>query len=879
MNSFSQERARITHVPAPDTLMPGDYLTLVFKTNRTADSLTGRLILPEEWHLLSQMQVPSGNGRNFYYSVASKSNSRAGLYPVKFRVFRRGLPEDSCTAEVPVREVSRLEIVSVSSPPYAREGDTLYTEFVVHNLGNRAEQLRISGIGGEPEGDTATAHLEPGENAGVRLKRIIPHTTQTSWSLSQALSVAVEGRPEPYRKYIQVPVYASRPKKTDLYLRFPVEAGASFLQYRAGDITYSGYQYFVNGKGHLDFEKKHILDFTLRGPSQRTFPVLGNYDHYSMTYAYKDRFSITAGDYYLAFNNLMELGRYGRGVQAEGRVKNFGARAFYQKARLFPVQRDSYGGAVSLFLRNGEISASYFSKNAFLRRQWLTTQMIGLSSRVRSRTVSWEMEGSLGRTLGQYDMGVFNRFNYRYRRFTVDNNLIYTGKNYFGFYTNSRLLVSSMGYSFGRKAGIGFNHHYSLVNPGLDINVFNTSPFTNTFMTYFTFSPHTAHRFFLNYSLGDRKDRQKPATFDYHENLGNFSYAFDGRNMRLTQQARYGYTRNNLVENEGMMPARRTYASGLVQPAFRLWGQVWLGGFAEYQYTSRFSEQDRLQHLFFWGGNLNVYQNRVFQLNLMYRNSYAPDELYQSRSYLNASAVLDLKHHRLALQGGNVYHPNPELRDQNTLFFSVTYTLKLNAPVARRKNTGRVTGKVLGLYPDIGREGMLIRLGDKEYLTGPAGTFSFNDLAEDRYLLTLQRTQTADGVVPLVKIPMEIVVRKDSVSYLEIPFSKTGGLKGRVKLTEEDSPQKRPLILLKLYNDETSFLTDLKEGNGFSFKEILPGTWKLKVILQDSGYEAEIEEQAVTIVPDETGEIELVIRARERKIFFSNQNFQISLKK
>lgn len=855
--------------------MPGDYLTLVFKTGRTADSVTARLVIPQEWHLLSQMQVPSGNGRNFYYSVASKSNSRAGLYPVKFEVFTQGRLQDSRTVNVPVREISRMDILAVSPPEYAKEGETLFSEFVVHNLGNRVENLHFSGSGGVVETDST--RLQPGESTVVRMKREVPHTDQTSWLLSQGLSVTVAGNAEPYRKYISIPVYATKPKKTDRYLRFPVEAGATFLQYRMGDITSTGYQYFVNGKGSLDFKKRHRVDFSLRGPSQRFFPVLGNYDHYSMTYAYKNRFSITAGDFYLSFNNLMELGRYGRGVYVEGKGKNFGSRAFYQKARLFPMQKDSYGGEVSLFLKNGEIAASYFSKNAFVQNQWLTTRMAGLSSRVQSRTVSWEAEWSVGNTLKRYDMGVFSRFNYSYRKFTASNNLIYTGKNYFGFYTNSRLLVSNIGYFFSPRAGIGVTHNYSLVNPGLDITMYHTSPFTNSYIAYLTFSPDSRNRFFLNYTVGDRKDRQKPSTYDYHENLGNFFYNFEGRKFRLTNQVRYGYTRNNLAGNDA--PPRRTNASGLLQPSFRLWREAWLGGFAEYQYTSRFSDRDRLQHLFFWGGNLSIIQNRIFQLNLMYRNSYAPDELYQSRSYLNASAVIDLKHHRLSFQGGNIYHPNPGLSYQNTLFFSLTYTLKLNVPVARRKNTGRVVGKVTGLYPDIGKDGMLIRLGGKEYLTGPAGEFSFNNMAEDRYLLTLQRMQVADGVVPTVKIPMEIVVRKDSVTYLEIPFSKTGGLQGKVKFMEENPAQTgKPLVLLKLYKEGTTYLTDLKDGNVFSFKEILPGNWNLKMILQDPGYEAEAEEQVITIEPDKIREVNLVIKARGRKIFFSNQNFQISLK-
>lgn len=859
--------------------MPGDYLTLVFKVNGAVDSVTAGLTLPEGWYLLSQMQVPSRNGLSFYYSIASKNKSRASLYPVKFEVFVQGVLQDTRKVEVPVREVSRIEILSISSPEYAKEGETLFSEFAVQNLGNRVEKLRFSSTGGIIDGEYGNISLEPGESIRVRLKKEVPHTDKTSWTLSQGLAVYVEGMPEPYRKYISMPVYSSTARETDNHLRFPVEAGASFLQYRLGELKSNGYQYFVKGNGSLDFKNRHLLDFHFRGPDQLFFPVLGSYDHYSLAYAYKDRFKVIGGDFYLSFNNLMELGRYGRGVYVQGRSKNLGARAFYQRARFFPLQRESNGAEATFFLKNGGISASWFSRNTFARNQWFTTRMIGLSAGIKKETVDWEAELSVGKALNRYDAGVFNRLTYSRRKFMVSNNLIYTGKNYFGFYHNSRLLVSGIGYFFNTRAGVGVTHNYMFINPGLDVTVFNTSPFTNSYMGYFTFNPNARNRFFLNYTFGDRKDRQEPSAYDYHENFGNLSYNFEGRRIRSFHQFRYGFTRNNLAQNDGLTPPRKTYASTLLQPSFRLFGEMWLSGYLEHQYTSRFSGIDQLQHLFYWGGNLNMIQNHWLQLNLMYRNSYAPDELYQSRTFLNASMVIDLKHHRISFQGGHIFQPNRELKEQNTLYFSLTYALKLNVPIARRKNTGRVVGKVTGLSPDIGKDGMLIRLGGREYLTDPTGTFSFHNLAEDKYLLTLQRMHAVEGVIPTVKIPMEIVVTKDSVTYLEIPLSKTGAVKGRVKFSEENtSPDKKPLVLLKLYNEETSFMTDLKEGHLFSFKEILPGSWKLKAILSDPGYEVEMEEQAITVQPGRTAEVTFVIRSKGRKIFFSNQNFQISLK-
>lgn len=886
-NAFSQGNVWISHLPAPDTLQGGTHFTLVFTINvqqENLDSLKTKISIPDGWNLLSERKfvINEGVSVRYFYSISTPSNALASYYKARFEVFIDGRLRGFKVLDLRIKEVRKIEVLAIDAPDFIKEGQILESEFLIQNLGNRSERLTVSSSKGTLEGETQDINLLPNASTRIKVKQTIPITDQTSWIATSEISILTKGRAEPYRGFLSVPVFTDKPKKIDNYRRFPIEAGASLLNYSLGGSNQMSYQYFITGRGHIDANKKHLIDFNLRGPNQWFFPVLGSYDHYSLEYGYKDILKTTVGDYYLSFNNLMEYGRYGRGVYAEGKYNKINSRVFFQKARLFPFQKESFGGDLAFTWKEGHrLATSYFSKTTFNRNQWFRTDMVGLSTRIQKNSLSLESELAISKALGKYDYAFFNHFFYNRSRLNFSNNIIYSGKNFFGFYNNSQLVITNIGYYLSKKIGVGINHNYSLINPSLDVLIYNTSPFSNVLMFYGSYDINSQNRIFLNYTIGQRRDRQEPATFDYYENYGNLNYNLNAKKVRIFSQFRYGYTRNNLTNADGLGP-KRTYVSSLAQPSFQMVKGIWLGAYFEHQYTSRFSIMDQASHYYFYGGTVNAAFKQKLIGHLMYRNNYAPDELYQARSFIDASLSLNLKQHRVTLSGGRVFYPNPELRVQNTLFFNVTYAMKINAPLARVKNVGRVQGKVTGLSPDVRRDGVLIRMGDKQYLTDHLGGFVFDNVIADKYVMTMHKATQHAGVIPTVKMPLEVFVAKDSTSYIEIPLSKTGGVNGKVNLVKpEDSKAEMPVLLLKLYNGKTSFLTDLKQNGEFSFKEVIPGIWNIKAFfsVENPGYIIEMDEQEIEIKADKSEVVSFTVKPRERRIFFSDQNFQISLKK
>lgn len=873
----------------PDVVTPGGHVTLFFDVKSSSplpDSLREEIQLPEKWRLLSQRRPPRTPGDQslrYFYVLGTPAGCASGAYQVKFLVHAH---DSAVSTHVPltIAQIRNIELFVVNRPEFIREGDTLRLTYLVRNSGNNAEKFLLKSGHGTVEQLTDSLTLEPGAGTNVTVYQTIPPTENNAWQASSSLSVHMTGGAEPVYSVSSIPVFSSKIRKIDRYFRFPVEIGGVYLSYRYGDRQFIAYQYQALGKGFLDQKSRHYIDFTLRGPNQFVFPAAGSYDQFSLDYSWQKRLFVSAGDYVLQLNNLMEFGRFGRGLRLEQQFKKVAYTVFYQKARFFMNQKDAFGGKFLFkFNESANIGLHYASKNVVFHNQRFWSHMTGLAANVHTNDFHLESELSTGHALGKTDYGAFLRLQLSRKWVSVTSNLIYAGKHFYGFYNNSRLLNNNIGLHITRKLTIGATSNFSDVNPSLDANLYSVSPKDRSYMSYISFQADKRNRFFLYYSNVERKDRQQPAAFHYSEHFSNLSYNLAAKKFTLFYQGRYGYSKNHLApDNSG----RKESFSNLVQPSVQLFPWIWVGGFFQHQHTSKFSTAGVIENLFFYGGDARINVKRNLYASFLYRNNYAPDELYVRRSFLDASVMLDLKRHVFTLSGGHSYIPNATNTDQNTLFFSVRYALRLNVPLSRKKNIGTVKGKLTGL--GYRKQGNLIQLGSHKFMTDSTGMFSFEGVAPDRYYLSITQNESGgEGVVPVVRMPMLVDVRADSLNVLEIPLTRTGGISGRIEFLKAKQNglssvlTEKPSVLVKLTSENGSYLTELNDKGEFSFREIRPGTWEISVFIPGSQDRFVVEEsnRQLTVETGKTLDLTFRIKPNEKRIHFSERNFEVSVKK
>lgn len=874
---------------APGAIVPGGHFTLFFDVKSSSplpDSLQESIQLPEKWRLLSQRKPERTAGQQalrYFFVIGTPAECPSGDYLVTFGIKTREA-QVNAPVTVTIRQIRKIEVFVVSQPEFVKEGDTLRVTYLIRNSGNNSEKFVLKTDLGQIDSGNDTLSLEPNAKMNTVVSQVIPVTENNAWQGASSLTVLMTAPEPPVYTVTSIPVFSSKIKKIDPYFRFPVEVGGGYLSYRYGGRQVAAYQYTATGKGFVDQNSRHYLDFTFRGPNQFIFPAAGTYDQYSVDYHYKNKLFISAGDYVLQLNNLMEFGRFGRGLRVEQQFSKVAYTVFYQKARFFPNQRESFGGKfIYKISESAQIGLHYAAKHVVFRRQPFWSHLAGLSGSVRTRDFSLETEVSSGEANEKRDYGAFMRMQLSKKWISFTTNVIYAGKHFYGFYNNSLLINNNLGFNITRKLTIGASNNFSDVNPSLDATLYSISPKDRSYTAFISYQADKRNRFFLFYSTAERKDRQQPSAYHYSEDFGNFSYYHQSEKFAIFYQGRYGYSRNHLAaDNAG----RRESFSNLVQPTVRLFPWIWVGGYFEHQHTSKFSSLDVIENLFFYGGNARINIKRSFYASFLYRNNYAPDELYVRRTFIDASLSLDAKKHVFSVSGGRSYIPNAGNRDQNTLFFTVRYALRLNVPLSKKRNIGSVKGKLTGFgYP---KQGNLIQLGSHKFMTDSTGAFSFEGVAPDRYYLSITQNEArGDGVVPNVRMPMLVDVKRDSLNVIEIPLTRTGNITGKAEFVKASQNgvasalAEKPAVLVKLTNGENSFLTELNEKGEFSFKEMKPGTWDLSAFIPGGQDRFVIEDGNRQLALDADKTINLVFRIRpnEKRIHFSEKNFEVSVKK
>lgn len=917
--TYSQNSLDVKVLNPPSKIKPGESFTLILEVqpNRQNNSkIEVKLLLPDKWQLIMTKKPNSfENEKTFRYlfTVTTPYFTPNGLYNIGIQALGNGYIDEIENLSIEVIKIRKLEVISLNSTEYVKEGDTLKTSFWVQNLGNNSEKVALKSIDGKIElpqnkKDSVLQNaqlikktkqktiksdipkldsllIEPNQSVEVRVLQIVPSTIQNYWHISPNLDVLMSDTNAIITKSLRIPVFSNKIKKADLYLRFPLEVGGSYNSYKVADKQILGYQFNLSGKGFLDFKKSNYLNFTILGPSQLAIPAFGAYDLYSFEYSYKNKVKVFLGDYTLRVNNLIEYGRLGRGISFEQSFKKLDYTFFYTKPRFSINQLDTYGALLSLKPTSKvKISFSYLNKVATENSLQANIQLVGVGTDLKLKRFSLSTELASSYYQNKYDFGFFNNISWEIGKLRVNNNFIYTTKEFGGFYKDSYLLLNNLNYSFSRKVSLFFNTYINRLNPNYDQTVVLTSPYSQNNSLGINYQLNKFNKVFLGYDYREVEDRSSLKKFYFTENFARLNYNVNSSNFIILAQARVGTSRNLLTNIDSS--ANQKLVNVIMQPEIKLLKWLWLGGYMNYQRSSNFSTDSKLKDFYFYGGSLRLPISNTLNLNANFRNNFAPDELIEQRSFIDIGANFKLGNHELTFSGGKSYIPILSGQNQNIEFYRIMYKLKLNAPITRNKSLSSIRGQILGMSSDINLKGMIVELGGKKFMTDSNGGFYFNNLLPDKYLLNIARTTMGKDVIATGKNPMVVNVKADSVYKIEIPLTKACSIIGKVDFRNNenigtiDFKKEKPTVLIKLINEKESFVTQVNEKDEFSFKEIYGGKWRMSVVISGKAEQFIIKnlDENFELLPGSTKLSTITISPKERKIYFSDKTHRINNK-
>jgi len=474
----AQVKLTLSNLPEGETL-PGKTQTIVLNVaNQTDDTLILVLDLdiPKPLRALlfnKKITLYPHKSQPILVPISIPRATISGPYNLSFGVLLNGKNIGNEKTTFNVTKITDVKVELIEYPSYARSVDTIRTRFMIMNNGNSPETLILTSKNGIIKN---------------KLVQTVPADSTIfidMWILNDPKTYEVEDQlidlfcdiadiSQSVGDQEIIKVYPARTVKVDPFFRYPINVNASyFTQNTNGEYYNSIMQYQVSGKGSLDVDKVHNLNFAYRGPGAVRITRIGNFSQKFVHYNSR-KTNVFIGEKTYGLSELTENFRFGTGIEFNTIVQDkisFGG--YYNRPIFQPEIREQFGSFIT-FHTPKQYKYRINSLNNYLREGQtinLTSLQVDLSN-----FSDWRFTGEISRSFseGQDGNAASYNTNINLDKFRISSSGLYADKNFKGYYNNSLNLGLNAGYTLD-KIGFQINGNYSNSNPNLD-TVFSVAP-------------------------------------------------------------------------------------------------------------------------------------------------------------------------------------------------------------------------------------------------------------------------------------------------------------------------------------------------------------------------------------------------------------------
>ena len=664
----------------------------------------------------------------------------------------------------------------------------------------------------------------------------------------------------------------------DLYHRFPVTLTARYLAKGKDNNYVGGYQLEARGIGTLDPEGIHRLEFIARGPNQFDLSLLGLYDEYMLNYS-NNFMELKVGDNSYSFTPLTEYARYGRGVEQKiSFLKNSNAGALYVTPRFYKNFDSEYGGYLNIGIYKKNALGFYYLKKKFKDEGDADLYSVIANLQPFERT-SIEMEASYGEKDGLSDNGYRVNINSQFSKISLNSYFFHTGKDYPGYYKNSDFYSGNLNYYATKWLSFGLSARQDFMNAQVD-TLLMTSPFSKNYQGLMNIRIGKRMFFKTYVRKYERKDRSPQEKFHYETMSVNASFTHRMKRFGYNLEGEVGNTRNYLLE-PGSDEKNTFRGSGNIywQPSDRHSIQ----SFVTYTNVNSFIS-DQEENNFIFGLTASSMLAKNLRANLQLQNSYSIEEYYRNRNLLQFNVDYRfLKRHRLAL---NSYYTIFQNEVSNPDFsISLSYSLTLGVPLKKIAEAGSIAGKIENKgIDDIDR--IILNVGGQSAITDENGIFHIKNLKPGEYNVLIDRSTINMTDIPDIATPIKVMVEPNQETILNFGMTKAAKITGTIQvessgnsiLATDETNSPIGHLVLELHHENES-IRIISDGEGhFSFPQVRPGKWFLKVYSNglDKQYVIKKDSFNFDLLPGEQKEVTVEIQKKKRNIIFINNNVNLS---
>nr|WP_321354383.1 carboxypeptidase regulatory-like domain-containing protein [uncultured Draconibacterium sp.] len=767
---------------------------------------------------------------------------------------------------VQVLEVERITIQKLEKPAYVYAGEEIRASYLIQNQGNTDKVFFVEAQNCKVEGG-ADVRLKVGESKVITVVK--PTTEEYESSVREYYSIRVSAGNRVLGSVSNwSQVFPSKNMKRDLFFRFPVSFYSSYLAVDRGGIYESAYQFQLKGEGALDEQGKHQLGFLARAPNNTGLSYLGLYDQYYVTYQ-NPNLMLFGGQKNYVFTPLTESARFGMGAESRVRLNNGVEFGFiYVAPRYYEEIKDEMAGVLGYYFDpENKVEFYYVSKRfeAIDDR----AQLVSLMSKFSPfKGTDIDLELSRGFFNNDADNAYRLDMNSRFSLFNVSGSYYNAGKNYPGYYNNSKFYSINASARLSKKFNVSLYARRDFMNAQLD-TFFVTAPMTESYQASIDYKvwEQSNLKFFVRQY--ERKDRLSFNKFHYKTRSANVRFSQKWKWFRYSLTGEAGKTTNFLLapgENE-----QNSYR-GIGDINFRINSRHSISAFGSWSNINEFvsGKQQNVT------AGLSVFSQISDNLNANFyvQNAYDIDDYYKNRNLMQLSLNYDfLKNHSISLRSFYTIFKTELEEAEFTL--SATYAYKFGVPIKQIVKAGSINGKVTGMHGEP-VEGIWVRLLNQTAVTDKNGDYTFDLVRPGTHLVSFDQSNFQLDELTNIPNPVEVNVFEDQVSKVDVRILKGAMLKGKIVLEQarlraaenEDASPANIIVEVKSELDEYRLTTE-KDGS-FAFPLLKPGAFTFKIYTNSipAGYKINQSVYKFMLAEGETREMEILLPTKKNNIVF-----------
>jgi hypothetical protein len=625
----------------------------------------------------------------------------------------------------------------------------------------------------------------------------------------------------------------------------------------------------VSGQGFLDVDNTRFLQFQFRGPDRRGKPLYGINDQYFIRYSTPGS-KMMLGDHTYKLSYLTEYARYGRGASVEQTFNHFTVGSFINFPRFYPrIKREAsfYAGYQSH--NKMKLNVGYLNKLSNTGEVNHLVTLNGTGSPYKWANLD-----------GEYAVGTFGKLFKKALKAELKINLKpvsllynYTmaEKSFPGYFTDTRYMLANGTIRLSGKIDLGANYNFNHQNAALD-TLFASAPFSKNLFFTLNYRFMKDGRLSASYHLRERQDRMEPRKFDYDEQSMRFIINKRFRNVGFDLLGEYGNTENLLLpENEQLNAMYRSRLTMNYQNSKK----ININGFVSYQENNRYVVKDRKNWIY--GTSINTPVGKKMSLFFNYQSSYNMEDYYLDRSLLDGrlSYTPNKNNH---IEISSRYNLIKNSLDVKEFAFMVKFVHTLNIPVSKKKNIGKLSGKVINKGVS-NIEGFVLSIGTNQAVTDKNGNYSFPMLPAGKYYMMIDHRKAGVKSITEISSPYEIEIQPGIEIKYDIGITLSSKIMGEIVIVKDVAEDDKTFagirnqlgkLMVEAKNEQGVFRILTNAEGEFSFESLRPGQWTVRVY--DTGipneYELVTSVFNLSLISGQTEHLEVKIKEKRRRIKF-----------